>query len=73
MARRNTPYNYNPYTDVLPERDTFFTPSVYERVGISPVEVYERKGKDFMAVESRKRLILSFGDFFKKNAFSFLH
>ena len=54
MALRNTPNNYSPYRDALPERDTctFFTPSVYERVGISPLEVYERIGKYFKAVES---------------------
>ena len=28
-----------------PERGTFFTLQVYERVGISRVEVYERVGK----------------------------
>ena len=39
-ARRKTLYNYSPYGDVPRERDTFFTPSVYERVGISLVEVY---------------------------------
>ena len=39
-----TPYN-DLYEVAPPERGTFFTPQVYERVGISRVEVYERVGK----------------------------
>ena len=33
------------YGEAPPERGTFFTLQVYERVGISRVEVYERVGK----------------------------
>ena len=33
------------YREAPPERGTFFTRQVYERVGISRVEVYERVGK----------------------------
>ena len=39
-----TPYN-GLYGKTRPERGTFFTLQVYERVGISRVEVYERVGK----------------------------
>ena len=39
-----TPYN-GLYGEAPPERGTFFTLQVYERVGISRVEVYERVGK----------------------------
>ena len=39
-----TPYN-GLYGEALPKRGTFFTLQVYERVGISQVEVYERVGK----------------------------
>ena len=38
-----TPYN-GLYGEASPERDTFFTLQVYERVEISRVEVYERVG-----------------------------
>ena len=50
MARRNTPYNYSPYGDAPREKDTFFTPSVYERVGIALVEVYLWVGKLVISV-----------------------
>ena len=40
----NTPYN-GLYGEAPPERGTFFTLQVYERVGVSRVEVYERVGK----------------------------
>ena len=33
------------YGEVPPERGTFFTLQVYERVGTSRVEVHERVGK----------------------------
>ena len=33
------------YGKAPPERDTFLTLQVYERLGISRVEVYERVGK----------------------------
>ena len=39
-----TPYN-DLYGEAPPERSTFFTLQVYEREGISRVEVYERVGK----------------------------
>ena len=39
-----TPYN-GLYGEAPPESGTFFTLQVYERVGISRVEVYERVGK----------------------------
>ena len=39
-----TPYN-GLFGEVPPERGTFFNLKVYERVGILPVEVYERGGK----------------------------
>ena len=38
------PYN-DPYEEASPERGTFFTLRVYERVGISRVGVYVRVGK----------------------------
>ena len=40
----STPYN-GLYGEAPPERGTFFTLQVYEMVGISRVEVYERVGK----------------------------
>ena len=39
-----TPYN-GLYGEAPPERGTFFRLQVYERVGISQVEVYKRVGK----------------------------
>ena len=39
-----TPYT-GLYGEAPPERGTFFWPQVYERVGISQVEVYKRVGK----------------------------
>ena len=39
-----TPYD-DLYGETLPERDTFLRLQVYETVGISLVEVYERVGK----------------------------
>ena len=39
-----TPYN-GLYGEASPERGTFFTLQVYERVGISRVELYKRVGK----------------------------
>ena len=39
-----TPYN-GLYGEALPKRDIFFRLQVYERVGISLVEVYKRVGK----------------------------
>ena len=42
--RGGTPYN-RLYREAPSERGTFFTLQVYERVGISGVEVYERVEK----------------------------
>ena len=39
-----TPYN-GLHGEAPPERGSFFTLQVYERLGISRVEVYERVGK----------------------------
>ena len=39
-----TPYN-GLYREALPKRGTFFMRQVYDRVGISQVEAYERVGK----------------------------
>ena len=39
-----TPHN-GLYGEAPPERDTFFRLQVYERVGDSQAEVYERAGK----------------------------
>ena len=36
---------YGLYREAPPERGTFFTLQVYERVGISRAKVYERVGK----------------------------
>ena len=44
MRGGGTPYN-GLYGEALPERGTFFRSQVYERVGISQVEVYKRVGK----------------------------
>ena len=44
MARGGTPYN-GLYGEAPPERGPFFRLQVYERVGISRAEVYERAGK----------------------------
>ena len=44
-----TPYN-DLYGEAPPERGTFFRPQVYERVGISLVEVYGKVRKSFILV-----------------------
>ena len=44
-----TPYN-GLYGEAPPERGTFFRPQVYERAGISLVEVYGREGKSVILV-----------------------
>jgi len=50
-----TPYD-GPYGEVPPERGIFSRPQVYERVGISLVEVYKRVGKlSFGSVKGPKR------------------
>ena len=40
------------YREAQPKRDTFFRPQVYERIGISLIEVYiyERVGKSIISV-----------------------
>ena len=56
--RRGTPYN-GLYEEALPppppprERDTFFRFKVYQRVGIFPVEVYERVGKSVISLRKK--------------------
>ena len=42
------------YGEAPPERGTFFRLQVYERVGISLVGVYERKGKSAISVGCEK-------------------
>ena len=37
--------NVGPYGEASPERETFFRLQVYERVGISLVDLYKRVGK----------------------------
>jgi len=44
LSRGGTSYN-GLYGEAPSERATFFTLHVYQRVGISQVEVYERVGK----------------------------
>ena len=44
LSRGGTPYN-GLYGEAPPERGTFTRLQVYERVGISQVEVYKRVGK----------------------------
>ena len=53
-ARVGTLYN-GIYAEALPERGTFFTLQVHERVGISLVDVYETVGKSFHSVIRPKR------------------
>ena len=43
------------YGEAAPERGTFFRLQVYERVGISLVDVYERKGKSAISVGKKAR------------------
>ena len=43
------------YGEAPPERGTFFRLQVYERVGISLVGVYERKGKSTISVGKKAR------------------
>ena len=52
LRRGGTSYN-GLYGEAPPERGTFFTLQVYERVGISRVEVYERVGKSVIYVFKR--------------------
>ena len=51
-SRGGTPYN-GPYGEVPPERGTFFRLQVYEKVGISLVEVYEMVGTSVIWVCKR--------------------
>ena len=53
-ARVGTLYN-GIYVEALLERGTFFRLQVYERVGISLVDVYETVGKSFHSVIRPKR------------------
>ena len=46
---RSTPYN-GLYGKTPPERGTFFRLQVYERVGISLIEVHEMVGKSVISV-----------------------
>ena len=48
----NTPYN-GLYEEAPSERGILFRLQVYERVGISPVEVYKRGGKSVIRVCER--------------------
>ena len=51
------------YGEALPGKDTFFRIQVYERVGISIVEVYEIKGNlSFRSVKGPKGLTDHFMD-----------
>ena len=51
-----TPYNnLYVYREAQPEMGTFFRPSVYERVGISLVEAYEKVGKSDTEVTAVKK------------------
>lgn len=44
-GKGNISHNENfPYVEGTPDRSTFLSLQVYERVGISPVEVYEKVG-----------------------------
>ena len=50
------------HRDAPPERGTFFKPQIYERVGISLNEEYERVGNSviwlsFMALSSREKTV----------------
>ena len=51
-VRRGTSYN-DLYGEAPPERGTFFSLQVYEKVEILPVEVYERVGKSVIWVRER--------------------
>jgi len=53
-----TPYNGGLYGEALPERDTFFRPQVYGRVGILLVKVSKRVAKSVLWVfeKAQKRL-----------------
>ena len=52
LAYISTPYN-GLYGEASPERGTFFTLQVYERVGISQIKVYERVGEYVILVFKR--------------------
>ena len=53
------------YGEAPPERDIFFRPQVYERVGNLLVEVYKRVGTDefYGFIKSRKRSIFVIDSF----------
>ena len=46
---RGTPYN-GLYGEAPPEKSTLFRLQVYERVGISQAEVYDRTGKAVISI-----------------------
>ena len=73
-----TPYN-GLYGEALPKMGTFFRLQVYERVGISLVEVNERVGKSVIVgltdeefcgfIKSRNRSIFVIDSYLKDSAF----
>ena len=56
MCVCGTPY-HGLYGEATPERGTFFRRQLYERVGISLVEVYERVGKSLIWVCERAQRV----------------
>ena len=78
-----TSYN-GPYGEAPPERVTFFSLQVYERVGILLVEVYEMVGKSaiwaceraqrvngfYGFIKSRKRSIFVINSYLNDSAFT---
>ena len=51
--RGGTPYTMMAYGEAPPERGAIFRPQVYERVGISLLEVYKKVGKSVIWVCDR--------------------
>ena len=75
-----SPSNYNDQCgEAQPEKGTFFTPQVYERVGISLVEENETVGRFFISVRNKanttERCIMSVRESARENflAFRFVH
>ena len=53
-----TPY-HGLYREALPERGTFFGLQVYERVGLSQVEVHKRVGKsEFYGLKKSRKVVI---------------
>lgn len=49
-------YSFNgPYGEALLEKNTFFRPEVYKRVGVSLAEVYGRVGKSVWSAKGSNR------------------